>query len=165
MDTSENAIDNLIKQLNDTLVKKKLFQEEIKRIVAARLKLHNDEEAVKNKILQNDNNRVKLLKLITNIQLEDEQTDVNTLIIHIFNKINILTIQFQAELANVSLVVEAEHNKKNSNVKSPPKLNKRIRTENMVPDTIYKLVDNDIQLVETVNIENKVEIENMVKKN
>ena len=93
MDTSENAIDNLIKQLNDTLVKKKLFQEEIKRIVAARLKLHND-EAVKNKILQNDNNRVKLLKLITNIQLEDEQTDVNTLIIHIFNKINILTIQF-----------------------------------------------------------------------
>ena len=94
MDTSENAIDNLIKQLNDTLVKKKLFQEEIKRIVAARLKLHNDEEAVKNKILQNDNNRVKLLKLITNIQLEDEQTDVNTLIIHIFNKINILTIQF-----------------------------------------------------------------------
>ena len=35
----------------------------------------------------------------------------------------------------------------------------------MVPDTIYKLVDNDIQLVETVNIENKVEIENMVKKN
>jgi hypothetical protein len=76
MDNTENAIDNLIKQLNDTLLKKKLYQDEIKRIAAARLKLYNDEEAVKNKILQNDVNRAKLLKLITNIQLEDEQTDV-----------------------------------------------------------------------------------------
>jgi hypothetical protein len=58
------------------LLKKKLYQDEIKRIAAARLKLYNDEEAVKNKILQNDVNRAKLLKLITNIQLEDEQTDV-----------------------------------------------------------------------------------------
>lgn len=67
MDNTENAIDNLIKQLNDTLLKKKLYQDEIKRIAAARLKLYNDEEAVKNKILQNDVNRAKLLKLITNI--------------------------------------------------------------------------------------------------
>ena len=83
MDNTENAIDNLIKQLNDTLLKKKLYQDEIKRVAASRLKLYNDEEAVKNKILQNDVNRAKLLKLITNIQLEDEQTDVISLKIEI----------------------------------------------------------------------------------
>ena len=83
MDNTENAIENLIKQLNDTLLKKKLYQDEIKRVAASRLKLYNDEEAVKNKILQNDVNRAKLLKLITNIQLEDEQTDVISLKIEI----------------------------------------------------------------------------------
>ena len=90
MDNTENAIDNLIKQLNDTLLKKKLYQDEIKRIAAARLKLYNDEEAVKNKILQNDVNRAKLLKLITNIQLEDEQTDVIYLNIEILKTKNFL---------------------------------------------------------------------------
>jgi hypothetical protein len=45
---------------------------------------------VKNKILQNDVNRAKLLKLITNIQLEDEQTDVIYLNIEILKTKNFL---------------------------------------------------------------------------
>jgi hypothetical protein len=44
-------------------------------------------------------------------------------------------------------------------------VNKRIRTDDMVPYTIYKLVDNDVQLVEAMDNENKVEIDHKIKKN
>ncbi len=44
-------------------------------------------------------------------------------------------------------------------------MNKHKRTDDMVLYTIYKLVDNNVQLVEAMDNENKVEIDNKIKKN
>jgi hypothetical protein len=71
-----DPMDEIIKQLNDTLVKKHVYQDEIKKIEAAKLKLRKDEEALKIKISINESNRTRLIKKLTIIQAEEDETNV-----------------------------------------------------------------------------------------
>ena len=71
-----DPMDEIIKQLNDTLVKKHVYQDEIKKIEAAKLKLRKDEESLKIKISINESNRTILIKKLTIIQAEEDETNV-----------------------------------------------------------------------------------------
>jgi hypothetical protein len=71
-----DPMDEIIKQLNDTLVKKHVYQDEIKKIEAAKLKIRKDEESLKIKISINESNRTILIKKLTIIQAEEDETNV-----------------------------------------------------------------------------------------
>lgn len=71
-----DPMDEIIKQLNDTLVKKHVYQDEIKKIEAAKLKIRKDEESLKIKISINASHPTMLIKKLTIIQAEEDETNV-----------------------------------------------------------------------------------------
>ena len=57
-------------------MKKHVYQDEINKIEAAKLKLRKDEESLKIKISINESNRTILIKKLTIIQAEEDETNV-----------------------------------------------------------------------------------------
>ena len=72
----DESIDDVIKDLNENLKNKNNLRLEKIRLAAAKTKIENQEDLIKIKFEQNENNRTKLLKRLRDIQ-EEEKDDVN----------------------------------------------------------------------------------------
>ena len=72
----DESIDDVIKDLNENLKNKNNLRLEKTRLAAAKTKIENQEDLIKIKFEQNENNRTKLLKRLRDIQ-EEEKDDVN----------------------------------------------------------------------------------------
>jgi NifU-like protein involved in Fe-S cluster formation len=72
----DESIDDVIKDLNENLKNKNNLRSEKTRLAAAKNKIENQEDLIKIKFEQNENNRTRLLKRLRDIQ-EEEKEDVN----------------------------------------------------------------------------------------
>jgi len=72
----DESIDDVIKDLNENLKNKNNLRLEKIRLAAAKTKIENQEDLIKIKFEQNENNSTKLLKRLRDIQ-EEEKDDVN----------------------------------------------------------------------------------------
>jgi NifU-like protein involved in Fe-S cluster formation len=72
----DETIDDVIKDLNENLKNKNNLRSEKTRLAAAKNKIENQEDLIKIKFEQNENNRTRLLKRLRDIQ-EEEKEDVN----------------------------------------------------------------------------------------
>jgi NifU-like protein involved in Fe-S cluster formation len=72
----DETIDDVIKDLNENLKNKNNLRSEKTRLAAAKNKIENQEDLIKIKFEQNENNRTRLLKRLRDIQ-EEEKEDFN----------------------------------------------------------------------------------------
>lgn len=72
----DESIDDVIKDLNENLKNKNNLRSEKTRLAAAKNKIENQEDLIKIKFEQNENNRTRLLKRLRDIQ-EEEKEDFN----------------------------------------------------------------------------------------
>ena len=63
----DESIDDVIKDLNENLKNKNNLRLEKTRLAAAKTKIENQEDLIKIKFEQNENNRTKLLKRLRDI--------------------------------------------------------------------------------------------------